>query len=142
MGTQQRTQLVGRVLTAAALGVMAGLHLQLYSTYDYKAIPTIGGLFLANGIAASVLCLAVLVAPRRLLGLTALASAGLLAGTLAGLLVALHHPLFGFQDSIHAPHAWMAIIDEGIGAVIATALAVTSLRGAGVRAVVGVWRRA
>ncbi|HVV75926.1 MAG TPA: hypothetical protein VHC43_07805 [Mycobacteriales bacterium] len=133
---------MARLLTAASLGVMAGIHLQLYSTYDYKAIPTIGALFLTNGIAGSVLCLAILVAPRKLLGLTALASAGLLVGTFAGFVVAMHHPLFGFQDSIHAPHAWTALIDEIVGTLIATALAVKSLRGVGLRAVVGVRRRA
>ncbi|MGN6475054.1 MAG: hypothetical protein ACTHK4_15585 [Mycobacteriales bacterium] len=135
-------QIAGRVLTAAALGVMAGIHLQLYSSYGYKSIPTIGALFLVNGIAGSVLCLAILGAPRRLLGLTALASAGLLAGTLAGLVVALNHPLFGFQDSIHAPHAWASLIDEGIGTVVAAALAVLSFRGQTIRSAVAVWRRA
>jgi hypothetical protein len=135
-------QIAGRVLTAAALAVMAGIHLHLYSTYDYKVIPTIGALFLTNGIAGSVLCLAVLAAPARYVGWAGLASAGLLIGTFAGFLIALHQPLFGFQDSIHAPHAWTALVDEAVGAVIAIALAAASLRGRGLRAAVGVWRRA
>lgn len=121
---------------------MAAVHLHLYDAYGYKTIPTIGTLFLINGIAGSVMCLAVLGTPRRLLGLTALASAGLLAGTLAGFIVALNHPLFGFQDSIHAPHAWTALIDEAVGVVVAGLLAAASLRGQSIRSVVAVWRRA
>ncbi|HVT65632.1 MAG TPA: hypothetical protein VHD81_10795 [Mycobacteriales bacterium] len=143
VGSQHKVQIAGRVLIAAALGVMAGIHLQLYSTYGYKALPTIGALFLTNGIAGSLLCLAILGVPSRYVGLAALASAGLLAGTLAGFVVALHHPLFGFQDSIHAPHAWTALIDEAVGALIAIGLAAGSLRGRRLRtAVVSGWRRA
>jgi hypothetical protein len=130
------------VLTAAALGIMAGLHLDLYSSYGYKSIHTIGTLFLINGIAGSVLCLAVLAIPRRLLGLTALASAGLLAGTLAGLIVSVNHPLFGFQDSMHAPHAWTVLIDEIVGTVIATAVALFAFRGVGLRASLALRQRA
>jgi hypothetical protein len=138
----QSLQLVARVLTAAALGVMAALHLHLYSTYGYKTIPTIGGLFLANGVAGSVLCMAILLAPQRLLGLTAFVSADLMGGTLAGFLVALNRPLFGFQDSMSAPHAWACLIAEAAGTVIAIGLAVLSLRGRGLRAMVPVGPRA
>ncbi|HWC36692.1 MAG TPA: hypothetical protein VG650_17930 [Mycobacteriales bacterium] len=141
-GGTPKLELAGRLLTAATLGVMAGVHLDLYSSYDYKAIPTIGGLFLVNGIAGAVMCLAMLGVPRRFLGLTALGGAGLLAGTALGLIVALHHPLFGFQDSIHAPHAWTALVDEIVGTGTATALAVASVRREGIRMVVGVRRRA
>lgn len=142
MESSGRIQLPARVLVAATLGVMAGVHLELYAGYDYKAIHVIGVLFLINGIAGSMLCLAMLGVPRRVLGLAALASAGLLAGTLAGLVYALHHPLFGFQDSIHAPYAWTALIDELVGTVIAGALAAVELRRVGVRSFVAVWRRA
>jgi hypothetical protein len=135
-------ELAGRALTAAALGIMAGLHLDLYSTYGYQSIHTIGTLFLINGIAGSVLCLAILGSPRRFLGLTALASAGLLLGTLAGFVYALNSPLFGFQDSIHAPHGWAALIDEIAGTVIACALAASALRGQSLRSAILVWRRA
>jgi hypothetical protein len=121
---------------------MAGVHLRLYTTYDYRAIHTIGALFLANGIAGLVLCPAILAVPTRFLGPVALASAGLLAGTFAGFVIALGHPLFGFQDSISAPHAWTALVDEAAGTVIAFGTAAMSLRGGGARAVLGVWRRA
>ncbi len=142
MGSQNRVHLGGRVLTAAALAVMAGIHLQLYSTYGYRAIPTIGGLFLANAVAGLVLAAAILAVPTRFLGLVAFASADLLAGTAVGFVVALNHPLFGFQDSMQAPHAWTALIDEALGALIAVVLAAWSFRGQGVRAAVGAGRRA
>jgi hypothetical protein len=135
-------QLAGRVLTAAALAVMAGIHLHLYSTYAYKAIPTIGTLFLANGIAGLVLCLAVLATPTRFLGWAAFLSADLLLGTLIGFVIALRQPLFGFQDSIHAPHAWTSLIVEAVGGVIAIGLAAVSLRGRGLGSVVPAGRRA
>jgi hypothetical protein len=138
----QSLQLAGRLLTAAALGVMAGLHLHLYSTYGYKTIPTIGGLFLANGIAGSALAVAILLVPRRLLGLTAFVSADLLGGTLVGFLVALNRPLFGFQDSMSAPHAWACLIAEAAGTVTAIGLAALALRGSGLRAVVPLGPRA
>ncbi|HVX69683.1 MAG TPA: hypothetical protein VHA79_08345 [Mycobacteriales bacterium] len=142
MSSRIQLQVVGRVLTAVALAVMAVIHLRLYSTYDYRAIHAIGALFLANGIAGAVLCLAMLGVPSRLVGLTALASSGLLAATFAGFVIALQHPLFGFQDSIRAPHAWTALIDEAAGAVIALVIAAMSLRGGATRAVAGTWRRA
>jgi hypothetical protein len=59
--------------------------------------------------------------------LTALAGAGFEAATLAGFVVALYHPLFGFQDSIRAPLAYPAMVVESVGAVVLAAAALMML---------------
>jgi hypothetical protein len=127
-GDTQIARLAARLVLAATLGVMAAVHLDLYSAYDYRAIKTIGVLFLLNGIFGSLLCLVVLFVPGRWLSLAGLAAAGLEAGTLAGFIVALNTPLFGFQDSIHAPHGWLALIDEIVGTVVALGLFAAAVR--------------
>lgn len=135
-------ELVARVLVVASLAVMAWVHLELYSADGYSSIPTIGWLFLVNGIAGSVLGLAMLLSPRRFLALVALASAGMLAGTFAGLVVSMHHTVFGWRGSTNEKYAWVALIDEAAGALIALAMVATRMRGSGWRAVLPVWRRA
>lgn len=117
-----------RVAGAGLLGATAGIHLHLYTT-GYQHIPTIGALFLVNGIVASVLALAVLAAPRGLplLG-AALAATGLEIGTFAGLLYSTHHTLFGFRDSMQAPYARTSLYVEIAGAVVLAALAAVAAR--------------
>lgn len=99
---------------AVLLVLSAVIHLHLWSQ-SYQHIPTIGPLFLVQGIAGIVL--AVLVAVFR--RLVVLAGAALFAiGTIGGLLLSVYVGLFGFQDSLSAPYATASLIIEAIAFVV------------------------
>jgi uncharacterized membrane protein YccC len=61
---------------------------------------------------------------------------------LAGLIFAINHPLFGWQGSTHEKYAWTVLIDEIVGTVIATAVALFAFRGVGLRASLALRQRA
>jgi hypothetical protein len=108
-------------LTGAALVATTGfIHLHLWST-GYRSIPSIGPLFLVQGIAALVLALAV-VAARRLV-VTA-AGAAFMAASVGGLLASTSGKLFGFHESFAAPFTGMALIVGVAGLAVLTAAAV------------------
>jgi hypothetical protein len=120
-------ELVARVVGVAMLALTAGVHLRLYTHYDYRQIDTIGTMFLFNVIGGFALAVAVLGSPRRFLGLTAFAGAGYEALTLAGFVYALYHPLFKFQDSTHAPLWKTAVTAEVVGIVVLFAITLVTL---------------
>jgi hypothetical protein len=114
---------------AGMLGATAGIHADLYQGYGYKHIDRIGPLFLLLIIGASILCLAVLVAPQSLLGLVALAGALTELATAVSLLILTHHTLpglKGFTEGSSAPHYSSSLIVEFIGVALLGALAVTA----------------
>jgi hypothetical protein len=116
--------IVGLRAVGALLLVAAGaIHLYLWST-GYDSIAWIGPLFLVNAIAAGVLALAVLAAPRRLLFWPAGAGALLQIGTLGGLFLSSTVGLFGFVESSAASYYWESVIVESVGFVVLAALAV------------------
>ena len=91
-----------RLAGAGLLAATAAIHLDLYLT-GYRSIPTIGGLFLLQVIAAFALAAAVLatafarrdgLVPR----LVAAAGAGFAVATLGGYLLSLWIGLFGFRE--------------------------------------------
>ena len=89
-----------RVAGSGLLIATAAIHLDLYLT-GYRAIPTIGWLFLLQVIAGFGLGLAVLVIPRRLVvpgRLAAAAGAGFALATLGGYLLSVWIGLFGFKE--------------------------------------------
>jgi hypothetical protein len=108
--TEARTRTI--VIAAARyLGAMSVLavgidHIVEYYADYYRAVPTIGTLFLLDFIASLLVGFALLAPLRRLAGarteqlltLLALAGAGIGAGTLAGLLVSENGGLFGFME--------------------------------------------
>src|SRR6202042_300906 len=100
----------GSVLLASS-GV---IHLQLWAT-GYRTIPTIGPLFLLQGI-AGVLLAVVLLLWRRLL--VVVAGAGFMVATIGGLLVSVKFGLFGFMDTFAAPYAGLSVVLESAGAVV------------------------
>jgi len=111
---------------AAVMVVIAGgavctlgsgvIHLYLWGKqYGYQDIPTIGPLFLIQGIAAIVLGLLVVIS-RRVLVLV-LAS-GMLVVSVVALVLAIEVGLFGFKDSWFAPYAWTTFYEEIVGAVL------------------------
>jgi hypothetical protein len=96
-----------RYLGAAAVLAVGIDHIVEYYTDYYRAVPTIGTLFLLDFIASVVIGLALLGPVRRVAGhradrvLTLLAAGGIAigAGTLAGLLVSENGGLFGFMET-------------------------------------------
>jgi hypothetical protein len=97
---------VARYLGALSLLAVGVDHIEQYYADYYRAIPTIGTLFLVNFVSALLVGVGLLgplrrVAGRsadRLLAILALSGIGIAAGTLAGLLVSENGGLFGFME--------------------------------------------
>lgn len=85
--------MVARLLATGLVGTMGWIHLQLWLD-GYREMPVVGTLFLLNAIGAVALATALLVAPAHLLGATAMVTALFTAGTLAGLILSLTVGLF------------------------------------------------
>ena len=113
-----------RVVGAGLLAAMAGIHVYLYLN-GYRGVPTIGLLFLLNGIGGGILTIAVIGAPRRFLGVAGLLGALFELGTLAALVAAILIPggLFGFQESAQAFLVPTTLTVESAGVVVLAALA-------------------
>jgi hypothetical protein len=113
-----------RVLGAALLAAMAGIHLYLYLN-GYQGVPTIGLLFLLNGIGGGILTIAVLATPRRFLGVAGLLGALFDLGTLGALVAAILVPggLFGFQESAQAFLVPTTLAVESAGVLVLAVLA-------------------
>ena len=87
----------------AACAVYSGyIHLYLWGRqpYPYRDIPTIGPLFLVQGIAAIIIGLLIIVS-RRVGAL--LVGAGLLVVSVAALVIDVEVGMFGFKDSWCSP---------------------------------------
>jgi hypothetical protein len=114
---------LARLVGAALLGVMAGIHVHLWLD-GYRYVDTIGPLFLANGVLGGLAAVVVGLAPRRWLGLAAAGGAVLEAGTLAGLGLSLTSAgLFGFYESTQAELVVETLWVESAGVVVLGALA-------------------
>lgn len=104
-------------LTSAGAVLLAWsgvIHLRLWSE-GYESTPTIGPLFLAQGIVGLILAVA-LVLVRRVVLLAA--GAVLLAATGAGLLLAAYDGLFGYRESLAVPYAVESLYVEFTGAAV------------------------
>jgi hypothetical protein len=117
----------------AACAVYSGyIHLYLWGRqpFPYRDIPTIGPLFLAQGIAAIVIGLLVIIS-RRVGAL--LVGAGMLIVSVAALVIDVEVGMFGFKDSWSVPYATTTLYEEIVGAVLLLAAAgvLASSRGAG-----------
>jgi hypothetical protein len=116
---------LGLVIGSALLAASGAIHLQLWST-GYRTIPTIGPLFLIQGIAGALLA-ALLLLSRRLL--IVVMAAGFMIATIGGLLLSIYFGLFGFMDTLAAPYAGLSLGVESAGAVLLAALGVVLVRG-------------
>jgi hypothetical protein len=116
---------LGLVAGSALLVSSGAIHFQLWAT-GYRSIPTIGPLFLLQGIVGVILGL-VLVLWRRLIVVAA--GAGFMVTTISGLLVSVKFGLFGFMDTLAAPYAGLSVVLESIGAVILTIVGIVRVRG-------------
>jgi hypothetical protein len=117
-----RAAVTAAILAGAACTVGSGvIHLYLWGESNgYREIPTIGPLFLAQGIVAIVLGL-LTAAARRLA--VVLAAAGLLAATAVGLVISVEAGIFGFRETWDAPYALTSLYVEIAGAVLLLAAA-------------------
>ena len=114
-GGLPRTVLYILVLSGAALIVASSvIHLHLWAG-SYRHIPTIGLLFLLQGIVGIVSATAI-VAFRRL-GLMVLGAVWML-GTAVGLLLSAWVRLFGYKEDLAVPYAGMSLAIEFTGAAV------------------------
>ncbi len=124
--TGTRSLTATRMLGAAALLVIGGVHYQQYHYAFYSSIPTIGPLFLLNFIAATALGLFLLAPVRSRLGrrvssldqLAAVAGVGVAAGGLVALLVSEQTPLFGFMEHGYRFAIVLAIVSDAVAIVM------------------------
>jgi hypothetical protein len=106
------------ILAGAALAVYSGyIHLYLWGRqpFPYKDVPTIGPLFLLQGIVAILIGLLVAVS-RRLWAV--LIGAGLMVASVAALVYDVEVGMFGFKDSLSVPYAKSTLYEEIAGAVV------------------------
>ena len=117
-----RAAITVMIAGGAACTVGSGvIHLYLWGKqYGYRDIPTIGPLFLIQGIAAILIGLIVIVS--RQVGVLLVAVA-LLVASVAALVLAIEVGLFGFKDSWLAPYAWTTFYEEIAGGVLLLAAA-------------------
>jgi hypothetical protein len=108
---------------AVLLVLSAIIHLHLWAQ-SYQHIPTIGPLFLIQGIVGMFLALVVSVF-RRLVVLVVAALFAL--GTIGGLLLSVNVGLFGFQDSLSAPYASTSLVIEALAFVVLAGAAGSTL---------------
>lgn len=117
--------LIGAWVGAGLLVWSSVIHLHLWAS-GYRDIPTIGSLFLLQGVAGLVLALTVIAIPRRPV---LFAGALFAAGTLGGLLLSVNVGLFGFRDSMGAPFALeSAFLDVATVAVFVLSVVVARRR--------------
>ena len=106
------------IAAGAGLAIYSGyIHLYLWGRqpYPYSAIPTIGPLFLVQGIAAILIGLLVIVSRQFYAVLIGL---GLMVVSVAALVIDVEVGMFGFQDSWSVPYATGTLYWEIVGAVL------------------------
>jgi hypothetical protein len=99
---------------AAALVWSAVIHFELWAD-GFRDIPTIGPLFLAQGVGSIVLALLVVIFRRLAL---LVAGAVTLAATSVGLLLTVHVGLFNYHETLAAPYAVLSLWVEFTGAAV------------------------
>jgi predicted lipoprotein with Yx(FWY)xxD motif len=116
-----------RVAGALLLAVSATIHLVLYLT-GYRAIPTIGWLFLVQFVVAFILAIGALVTHSRLV---AIAGAGLALSTLGAYLLAVWIGLFGYKEIRTRAGIAAGLIEVAAFATLALAAVIKNARPAG-----------
>jgi hypothetical protein len=102
----------------------AAIHLHLW-LHGYRHVPTIGPLFLAQGIVGLAIAAAALTVRRWV---TAVAGAIYLAATSAGLLLSATVGLFNFHDGLDAPYAGLSLTVQLAGIFLFTLAVMASTR--------------
>ncbi|WP_395729255.1 hypothetical protein [Nakamurella sp.] len=120
-----RTLMLWRLLSAAALLVMGGIHLYLV-LHGMRGV--LGVLFVLNAVGALVLAIAVLVLRGGLLLLATVLSLLFMVGTLLALILALTVGLFGIHEVVSAELVTTTLVVESIGSIILAATVVVVSR--------------
>ncbi len=107
------TQAATRIVAALAIWAAGAVHLYLWDAQDYRSIPTIGTLFLLNGITAGVIGLSLLATANPLV---LLAGIGYAATTLIAFVISATSGLFGWQE------VWSGAAQEAAGVAELVAL--------------------
>lgn len=119
MAVVGNTRIITNALTVVgALTILASgiVHLYLWGEEDgYRAVPTIGPLFLLQGIVGCLLAAAIVVLRRPIVSLF---GAAFMAASLGGLLVSIGWGLFGYDETLGAPLAMFSLLDEMVGLVL------------------------
>jgi hypothetical protein len=111
------------IIAGAGVTVYSGyIHLYLWGRqpYPYSAIPTIGPLFLLQGIVGVLLGVLVVVTRRFF---AVLLAAGFMVVSVAALVIDVEVGMFGFKDSWSVPYAKTTLYEEIVGAVLLLAAA-------------------
>jgi hypothetical protein len=128
-----------RWLGAVALLSVGIDHIEQYYADYYRAVPTIGTLFLLNFISALVVALALVAPLRRFAGrradalvrLLAVGGIGIAAGTLAGLLISEHGGLFGFMEVGYRSAIVLSIVLDAAAVLLLALFLYLRRRGSG-----------
>jgi hypothetical protein len=121
-----------RFLGALAILAVGAIHLQQYFGEDYHAIPTIGPLFLLNGIGSAIVGLALLLPIERVgaarkaqaaIGGLAAVAVVIAVGSLIALFISENASLFGFREPGYRAAVVIAIAAEGATVVLLGPLA-------------------
>jgi hypothetical protein len=125
-----------RFFGALAILAVGAIHLQQYIGADYRAIPTIGTLFLLNAIASAIVGIGLLAPIKRAapahrsdaaIGLLALAAVGIAIGSLVALFISESSSLFGFTESGYRLAIVVAIVAEAATIALLGPVATVSL---------------
>jgi len=122
---QRAALTLGLAIGAALLATSGAIHLHLWAM-GYRTIPSIGPLFLFQGIAGIAMAL-LLVVSRRLL--VVVMAAGFMMATIGGLLLSIYVGLFGFKDTLAAPFAGASVGVESAGTVILALVGIVLVLG-------------
>ena len=125
-----------RVLGALALLGVGAVHLQQYYAADYSGVPTIGPLFLVNGIGSGILGVTLLLPIERMLkgrrgdaaiGALALGGVMVAVGSLAALFISEYGGLFGFMEPGYSLPVVLAILTEAATLLLLAPVSAVSL---------------
>ncbi len=100
-----------RLLAAALVAVIAGVHFQQYVDF-ISQVPTVGVLFLLNAAGGAGLVFALLSPERRLRLLAAIGAIGLALGSLISIAIALSGSFFGYSEPTLRLPIVIAIVAE------------------------------
>ena len=113
------------VIGAATVATSAIIHLYLWGKADgYRNVPTVGPMFLAQGIGGCLIAVAVVLVRWFIV---ALAGAFYMAASIAALFKSIHGGLFDFKETFDAPYVKLSLVVEFIGfAAFAAAMVLTT----------------
>ncbi|MGH9038821.1 MAG: hypothetical protein ACRDZ3_01165 [Acidimicrobiia bacterium] len=113
---------LARFLAAGLLLAGGMIHLQLWRD-GYRAIPSVGPLFLLNVAASAAVAMALFI-PRQRWPLAA--GVALSVGSLVALVMSRTVGVFGFVENVWTPSALRALVAE-MGALVALTVCVTAM---------------